>query len=451
MATEEVVIESRKPQNYKVAKCPECGSQVEYVQPENVQSFKIKCYSCQVQFSPVQEKSNTRETKNEKPSYFGRSGKVGTDEKPCETEYYDILGVSPTATPEEIKKAYRKMALKYHPDKNPDNAEAEEMFKKISEAYQILSDPDKRSKYNKYGKSDNNDAIIDPGEFFKQQFGGDRFNDYIGDLMLLNEFTDAMNGQTIDPNNQAEMEKMRKEKSEKQEKRVKELTEKLLKKIEIHTEYVRPYFNNPKELKEKETESLNNFKQIITVEAEELKYESYGVEILHSIGYIYKLKANQALYQYKAENGAIHKKIFGYTNKFTSKMKEKGHVISETVNTYKSALELQNSFEKIQMQDKMNSTNETMSEEEKRRLMDQLEQEAAVKGMGTLWQTSKLEIESTLIEVCDKLFSDTTVTPIETKERAKAVLTIGEVFGKTELVQPTASTPTAQTTETTKA
>ena len=185
--------------------------------------------------------------------------------------------------------------------------------------------------------------------------------------MLLGEFTEAMNGETIDPNNQEEMEKMRKEKREKQEKRVNELSEKLKKKIEIHTEYVRPYFNNANELKEKEKESLTNFKAIINIEADELKYESYGVELLRSIGYIYRLKANQALYQYRAENGAIHKKIFGYTNKFTSKMKEKGHVLSEAVNTYKSALELQNSLEKIKLQDKMNDLKINMTEEEKRK------------------------------------------------------------------------------------
>ncbi|ORY73951.1 DnaJ-domain-containing protein [Neocallimastix californiae] len=426
MAAEELVIESRRPQNTKIVKCPICGSSVEYIQPETTQSYKIKCYNCLNEFSPNQDNSKTRE-----------------DEKPCETEYYDILGVSPTATQEEIKKAYRKMALKYHPDKNPDNKEAEEMFKKISEAYQILSDPEKRSKYNKYGKSDNSENIIDPGEFFKQQFGGDRFNDYIGDLMLLGEFTEAMNGETIDPNNQEEMEKMRKEKREKQEKRVNELSEKLKKKIEIHTEYVRPYFNNANELKEKEKESLTNFKAIINIEADELKYESYGVELLRSIGYIYRLKANQALYQYRAENGAIHKKIFGYTNKFTSKMKEKGHVLSEAVNTYKSALELQNSLEKIKLQDKMNDLKINMTEEEKRKLMDQLEQEASIKGMDALWQTSKLEIESTLIEVCDKLFSDTTVASIEIKERAKAILAIGEVFSKAELIQSTASNTTS--------
>lgn len=67
-------------------------------------------------------------------------------------DYYKILGVNKDADENEIKKAYRKLAIKYHPDKNLGNKEAEEKFKEINEAYEVLSDKDKRSKYDMYGK-----------------------------------------------------------------------------------------------------------------------------------------------------------------------------------------------------------------------------------------------------------------------------------------------------------
>lgn len=66
-------------------------------------------------------------------------------------DYYEILGVAKNATATEIKKAYRKVALKYHPDRNPDNKEAEEKFKEAAEAYEILSDENKRSRYDQFG------------------------------------------------------------------------------------------------------------------------------------------------------------------------------------------------------------------------------------------------------------------------------------------------------------
>ena len=66
-------------------------------------------------------------------------------------DYYDILGISKGATEAEIKKAYRKMALKYHPDKNPDDTSAEEKFKKAAEAYEVLSNADKKARYDQFG------------------------------------------------------------------------------------------------------------------------------------------------------------------------------------------------------------------------------------------------------------------------------------------------------------
>lgn len=66
-------------------------------------------------------------------------------------DYYEVLGVSKTASADEIKAAYRKLALKYHPDRNPDNKEAEEKFKEASEAYEVLSDSEKKQRYDQYG------------------------------------------------------------------------------------------------------------------------------------------------------------------------------------------------------------------------------------------------------------------------------------------------------------
>jgi len=73
-------------------------------------------------------------------------------------DYYEVLGVSKGASAEEIKKAYRKMALKYHPDKNPGNKEAEENFKEAAEAYDVLSNPDKKARYDQFGHAGMNGA-----------------------------------------------------------------------------------------------------------------------------------------------------------------------------------------------------------------------------------------------------------------------------------------------------
>ena len=73
-------------------------------------------------------------------------------------DYYEVLDVAKNATDEEIKKAYRKKAIQYHPDKNPGDKEAEEKFKEAAEAYEVLSNPDKRSRYDQFGHEGLNGA-----------------------------------------------------------------------------------------------------------------------------------------------------------------------------------------------------------------------------------------------------------------------------------------------------
>jgi len=83
-------------------------------------------------------------------------------------DYYEVLGVSKSSTAEELKKAYRKLAVKHHPDKNPDDPAAEEKFKEIGEAYDVLSDPDKRAAYDRFGHQ----AFAGPGGGARGGAGG---------------------------------------------------------------------------------------------------------------------------------------------------------------------------------------------------------------------------------------------------------------------------------------
>jgi molecular chaperone DnaJ len=95
-------------------------------------------------------------------------------------DYYEVLGVGRSATEEEIKRAYRKLAVKFHPDKNPDDPHAEEKFKELGEAYDVLMDPDKRAAYDRFGHAAfapggagfGRGVFHDPFDIFREVFGG---------------------------------------------------------------------------------------------------------------------------------------------------------------------------------------------------------------------------------------------------------------------------------------
>src|SRR6056297_1815964 len=85
-------------------------------------------------------------------------------------DYYELLGLSRNVSADEVKKAYRKLAMKYHPDRNPDNAEAETRFKEVSEAYEVLSDAQKRRNYDQYGHEGVKSAFGPGGFDFRRDF-----------------------------------------------------------------------------------------------------------------------------------------------------------------------------------------------------------------------------------------------------------------------------------------
>ena len=91
-------------------------------------------------------------------------------------DYYEVLGVTRTVSAEEVKRAYRKLAIKFHPDKNPGDPHAEEKFKELGEAYDVLMDPDKRANYDRFGHAAFAQAgrggFHDPFDIFREVFGG---------------------------------------------------------------------------------------------------------------------------------------------------------------------------------------------------------------------------------------------------------------------------------------
>jgi len=407
--------------------------------PKPSSLLTVRCCSCRKTFShtfyPNQLPKGVQDAIGSSSSSTGqtpappprRGRKIGTQERPLETGYYDLLGVPVDATTDDIKKAYRRLAIKYHPDKNRDDPDAEERFKSIAIAYQTLSDPQLRHKYNEFGSKESapEGGFIDPEEVFGAIFGGERFLPLIGQLSLARDMKtalqeadeaegesttpvarDAKGREIISPEEKARRdEKARKvaaEKAAAREERVLKLIENLRHKLSIFTESATSV-NDP--------EVVESWRTICTLEAEELKRESYGVELLHAIGFVYTAKAKQFL--------ATNQSFLGVGG-WLHNVQGKYHVFSETVSTLRSAIELKAVFDQIQQAEQSGN----LSADEKKRL----EEQAAEKGLHALFKGTKLEIDSVLRETCDRVLNDPAISSNTAVLRAAALQILGESF-----------------------
>ncbi|KAK5659281.1 hypothetical protein OQA88_1374 [Cercophora sp. LCS_1] len=443
-----------------------------------------------------------------------------------DTAYYDTLGVKPTATELEIKKAYRKLAIVHHPDKNPNDPTAHEKFQAIGEAYQVLSDNDLRAAYDKYGKESArpSEGFVDPAEFFTSIFGGEAFVDWIGEISLMKDLTATMditmaameeeeaaaaaeaaaageNGEfpgtdeaikeslktappagtapstssaaptppavvvedeapktesakpsppspspsptpsagrrtqipirpalmdrPSDEADDASSDLKRKEKDKKgkgglskeqreqlaayekerarvRQERVDTLARKLLDRLSVWTET------------DKGADVTTAFREKTRLEVEDLKMESFGLDILHAIGATYVSKATALLRS---------QKFFGMGG-FLSRMKDKGTLVKDTWNTISSAIDAQQSMEEMARMEQQGG--EDWSDEKKA----EYERRVTGKILTAAWRGSKFEIQSVLRDVCDAVLNDKKVPLSKRLERAEALVLIGDICSK---------------------
>ncbi|TID06448.1 putative J domain-containing protein C3E7.11c [Colletotrichum higginsianum] len=454
-----------------------------------------------------------------------------------DTAYYDILGVQPTATDIEIKKAYRKLAIVHHPDKNPNDPSAHEKFQEIGEAYQVLSDKDLRAAYDKYGKDSAkpSEGFADPAEFFTSIFGGDAFVDWIGEISLMKDLTATMDitmqegeegadgeeaadgefpedwrdrprrvlhspppavvvedekeilkardaaeaaasasgdanktntpppyaasapppydakARTPSPSPSgtskrhqiplrpalmdrpsdevgvgAESEESLRKKEKKKgnltkeqrdqlaaydkerarvrQERVDTLARKLLDRISVWTET------------DKGADVTKSFQEKTRLEVENMKMESFGLDILHAIGQTYLAKATALLRSQK----------FLGIGGFFSRVKDKGTIVKETWNTISSAIDAQQTIEEMARMEEKGG--EEWSDERKA----EYERRVTGKILTAAWRGSKFEIQSVLREVCDSVLNDKKVPLAKRLERAEALVIIGDIFSKAQ-------------------
>ncbi|KAI5449020.1 DnaJ-like protein, variant 2 [Naganishia albida] len=416
------------------AQCPSCRIELSFDRPHSYSGqLQIRCVECKYVFAyiPSTAGSASRNRTGE--------GSSTTGTNPVETEYYDLLQIDVLATQEEIKKAYRKMAIKLHPDKNRGDPSAEENFKQLSIAYQVLSDPNLRAIYNKNGQKKGGGGVEPAGGFqdpevvFGTMFGGERFQDWIGTISIGKDMKDALEqeqeqqtemaqylqnaqqsgrpvptssgGQPIlTPELVARRQQRQKALADKKaaarKERVEKLSRNLINKLSIFTESARG--------DESDKAITASFKEICRIEAEELSHENYGHELLQAIGRTYINKSEH----YEASNS------FAPLGWFHG-AKQNFNLIGDTVSTLRAAIELKGVFQKLQEAEQSG-----LSEEHVRKL----EEQASEQGVRVIWKGAKLEVESVIRSVCDEVLNDKNANAKTRDLRATGLRLMGEAF-----------------------
>ena len=384
-----------------------------------------------------------------------------------ETQYYEILKVETTASSAQIKKSYYELARKLHPDKNPDDPDAHIKFQKVGEAYQVLSDPELRKKYDSRGKDGLGDIpVVDASAFFAALFGSDQMEIFVGKLQMA---VMAEGGSDL----------TRDETRILQDRRVVRLAINLAAILDGYAAAPRATTttsatttddkttNEKEEEKLREKAALEKFEAQMKPIAQSLANASHGPKMLKQIGFVYEKQAEQVLTDPVAgfgtwadlgvrSNLAAMEQNTNRTKTQFSAMKAAfgafGTVkkIAEEEESYMKEEEEQQQQQQQQQQqgksEKSDGEGDGKSAEDKAQTKKkpplteaeimqrraQHQKDVMPHILEALWNVSALDIESTLRSVCDKVCHDKSVKKEVRKKRCEALSVLGKIFQTTE-------------------
>ena len=374
------------------------------------------------------EPEDTADAADDEDGEQGKNRRRKCTKNVKETGYYDLLGVEPDASEGEIKKSYYKLARRMHPDKNPDDPEANAKFQALGEAYQVLSDAAMREKYDKGGEAmlEEHD-FMDSGALFVMIFGSDKFDALVGELALASAMAEGLDPDELLAGSLGGAANVKQKRREAQ--CALNLAAKLAPLLvgvgEQHAG--RPssgreaeYMDEVEQLSPhdgpegKQAMAMDEFLVAEQEEAQELGGQPFGATLLHTIGTMYTLKAEQWL-------GA--NSTFLGIGAAKANIKQRHHTAKTHIAAAQAAWGAMKAARKLEGLDEFEEGSEAAKEAEAKAAAEQM---PAM--LNAMWRVTVIDVERTLKSVCTMVLEDESV-PFEARRvRADGMRRLGRLY-----------------------